>query len=113
MSSASDLGAAYRTTELRLRVLLLGDGVDTPGLVRGDEQRRLVTAEVRRLRAAFDALLALEDETRTKSAEGVSAMEEELRRIASLRSRPDATQHALLTPAEAAEVLRISPASLY
>ena len=113
MSSASDLAAAYRTTEGRLRLLLFGDGVDTPGLVRGEEQRRLVTAEVRHLRAAFDALLELEAETRTKSAEGASAMEEELRKIASLRSRPDKTQPALLTPTEAAELLRITPASLY
>ena len=54
--SAVDAREAFRTTELRLRLLLLGDGSETPGYVKGEDPRRRISAELRHLREAFAAL---------------------------------------------------------
>jgi excisionase family DNA binding protein len=115
MGSASDLAEAYRKADLRLRLLLFGDGVDTPGLVKGEEPRQRVTLEIRHLRDAFNGLLDVESEGRAKSAEGALAMEEELRSLAAVRSRGDRAggAPALLTVAEAADRLRVSTSTLY
>jgi len=84
--------------------LLLGDGINMPGLVRGEEFRRRVTAELRHMREAFNAAVVEREEGRAEKAEDrVADLEEELRRIASFRSRTqqmltDAIP-ALLTPA--------------
>ena len=102
---ASEPAKTYRRAEQRLRLLLLGDGVDSPGRVRGEEHRQQVIAELRRMRHAFDALL----EDRAEKVE--AGLEEELQRLASARSR--AQNLAFVTPAEAAVTLRISVRSIY
>jgi excisionase family DNA binding protein len=102
---ASEPAETYRRAEQRLRLLLLGDGVDSPGRVRGEEHRQQVIAELRRMRHAFDALL----EDRAEKVE--AGLEEELQRLASARSR--AQNLAFVTPAEAAVTLRISVRSIY
>jgi excisionase family DNA binding protein len=109
----------YRKADLRLRQLLLGDGSATPGLVRGEEFRLRVIAELRRMRDAFNNAVP---ESKGGRAETVGVrvadLEEELQRIASFRSRtqqmwPDAEIPALVTPAEAAKALRVSVGSIY
>ena len=37
MTSAADVAEVYRRADLRLRLLLLGDGADTPPIVRGKD----------------------------------------------------------------------------
>jgi hypothetical protein len=71
-----------------LRLSLLGDGVDTLGLVRDEEPRLQVTAELRHMREASQAVVAASDEARAEKAEARRTdLEKELRRIASIRSR--------------------------
>ena len=115
MTSATDVAEAYRKADLRLRLLLFGDGSDTPPLVRGESPRQRVTNEIRHLRDAFDALLESEREARMEIAEAASALEKELRTIASFRAGTDSkdTSPKLLTPAEAAALLGVSPSSIY
>jgi len=109
----------YRKADLRLRQLLLGDGVATTGLVRGEEFRLRVTAELRHMRDAFNAAVLDSKGGRAETVEArVADLEEELQRIASFRSRtqqmwPDAEIPALVTPAEAARALRMSVGSIY
>jgi len=118
MTPASDPVATYRKVDLQLRLLLLGDGINMPGLVRGEEFRRRVTTELRHMREAFNAAVVESEEGRAEKAEArVADLEEELLRIASFRSRTqqmltDATP-ALLTPAESAQALRMSVGSIY
>ena len=115
MTSATHVAEAYRKADLRLRLLLFGDGSDTPPLVRGESSRQRVTNEIRHLRDAFDALLESEREARMEIAEAASALEKELRTIVSLRAGTDGkdTSPKLLTPAEAAALLGFSPSSNY
>ena len=109
----------YRKADLRLRQLLLGDGVATTGLVRGEEFRLRVTAELRHMRDAFNAAVLDSKGGRAETVEArVADLEEELQRIASFRSRtqqmwPDAEIPALVTTAEAAQALRMSVGSIY
>jgi excisionase family DNA binding protein len=115
MTSAADVAEAYRKADLRLRLLLFGDGSDTPPLVRGEAPRQRVTNEIRHLRDAFDALLESESEARMEIAKAASALEKELRTIASLRAGTD-RKHAtpkFVTPAEAAALLGVSQSSIY
>ena len=116
MDSANDAIEAHRKVLLRLRLLLLGDGSETPGLVRGEDSRVRVSAELRHLRDASDALLE-GDERRAEAESRVAHLEEELLRIASLVSRPQQAEPtaipALLTPAECARVLGVSVSSVY
>ncbi len=93
----------YRKADLRLRQLLLGDGVATTGLVRGEEFRLQVTVELRRMRDALNGAV-LEGRAETVGAR-VADLEEELRRIASFRSR---TQQ-MWPDAESAQVDIVSP----
>ena len=118
--AGSDPAETYRTADLRLRQLLLGDGVDTPGLVKGEDLRLRVIRNLRRMREAFNAAVLDGEHVAVEKAETrVAELEEELRMIASARSR---TQHqtlsrsetsALMTPAEAAQTLRVSKSSIY
>jgi len=109
----------YRKADLRLRQLVLGDGFATTGLVRGEEFRLQVTAELRRMRDAFNAAVVESEGGRAEKVRArVADLEEELQRIASFRSRaqqmwPDAEIPALVTPAEAAQALRVSVGSIY
>jgi hypothetical protein len=87
VTDAEELAEAYRRAERRLQELLFGDGVYTPGLVRGEEGRDEVTSALRRMRNAFAAALAENEEGRAEKAETRNAdLEEELRRIAVSRS---------------------------
>lgn len=109
----SDPLETYRRADRRLRLLLLGDGIDTVGRVKGEEHREQVTAELRRMRKAVDALL----ERHGLAADGSSSLglEEDLQRIAASRSRMQDTAPvpSFVTPAEAAEALRMSVSSIY
>ena len=111
----ADRREAFRTTELRLRLLLLGDGSETPGLVKGEDPRRRVGAELRHLRVAFDALGEEAIRATTATAQ-VADLERELLRAAAQRGaavpRPS-PDPALLTPAECAQALRVSVGTVY
>ena len=115
MTSDIDIAEAYRKAELRLRLLLFGDGADTPPLIKGDTPRQRVTIELKHLRNAFDALLDRERVSRAEIAEAASALENEVLMIAALRAEEHLAAEAsrLLTPAEAAEMLGVSPSSVY
>ena len=84
----------------------------------GEESRQHVLAELRRMRHAFDAAILESEAGRADNAESrVAGLEEEVQQIASSRSR---THHAwadavpaLVTPAEAAQALRMSVDSIY
>lgn len=82
MPDGDDLIEMYKKADLRLRSLLLGDGLYEAGIVKGDEARTQVVRELARLRAAFDALR--EREKRQVAAEKARAadLEEELRSVA-------------------------------
>ncbi len=66
MSGSAEIVETYRRAELRLRLLLLGDGSDVPPLVKGETPRQRVSSEIKHLRAAFDALLQTELESHTE-----------------------------------------------
>jgi excisionase family DNA binding protein len=103
-----DAAAVFRRAEHRLRAVLLGDGMDLMGLVRGEERREEVTRELRRMHQAFEAALQA-GEPEVEAEPRIAELEEELRRIAASRTRGD----ALLTVDEVAERLRISKSSVY
>ncbi len=113
MTSATELAEAYRKADLRLRLLLFGDGSDTPPLVRGEAPRQRVTNEIRHLRDAFDALLESESEAHAETAAAASTLEQELLQIASLRVGTGHSAPTFVTPAEAAALLGVSPSSIY
>ena len=81
--------------------------------VKGEEHRQQVTAELRRMRNAVDALLE-RDHPSTDRSSGLG-LEEDLQRIAASSSRMQDTALVprFVTPAEAAEALRISVSSIY
>jgi excisionase family DNA binding protein len=108
----------YGKAELRLRVLLFGDGTEVAGRVRGEEFREQARTELRRMRNAFDAVASEVPELRPDEADTRSAsLEDDLRRIASSASRPEEIWSSgnldLMTPAEVASVLRVSVSSVY
>lgn len=116
MGLQSDLPERYRRADLRLRQLLLGDSSETPGVVKGDEARQRVSAELRHMRDAFAESIEHDDEPRAERAEGrVAELEEELRRIAAARARPEPRREpaGFLTAAEAAQALGVSASSVY
>ena len=116
----NDTVESYRKAELRLRQVLLGDGVDTPGLVKGEDLRSRVTRDLRRMRDALDSAVRADEHAHVQQAENrLAGLEEELRRLISAgpgardlpRSGPDTAE--LMTPAEAARALRVSASSIY
>ena len=119
MTPVSGPAESYRKADLRIRQLLLGDGSATTGVVRGEEFRLRVTAELRRMRDAFNAVVLESEGGRAETAETrIADLEEELLRIASFRSRvlqmwPDAEVPALVTPSEAAQAVRMSVGTIY
>lgn len=119
VTPVSGAAESYRKADLRMRQMLLGDGSATPGVVRGEEFRLRVTAELRRMRDAFNAVVLESEGGRAETAESrIADLEEELLRIASFRTRvlqmwPDAEIPALLTPAEAAQAARVSVGTIY
>ena len=56
MRPADDPRENYRRVEQRLRDVLLGDGMNSPGVVKGEEQRAKVSAHLRMMREAVDEL---------------------------------------------------------
>lgn len=56
MRPADDPREKYRKVEQRLRDVLLGDGMNSPGVVKGEEQRAKVSAHLRMMREAVDEL---------------------------------------------------------
>ena len=116
----TDTVESYRKAELRLRQVLLGDGIDTPGLVKGEDLRFRVNRDLRRMRDAFNSAVLADETAHVQQAEQrLAGLEEELRRLVSAgsgardlpRSGPDAAE--LMTPAEAAQALRVSASSIY
>ena len=74
----------------RLRRLLLGDGMGSPGRLKGEEARAQATRDLRRMREAFDAVVARSEESRTEKADveaRVADLQEELKRIAASTAR--------------------------
>jgi len=117
-TSSGRQAESYRQAHLRLRLLLLGDGIDTPGRVRGEADRQQVSAELRRMRSAFDAVVEEAEAHRTDAVdERVEGLDEALRGAASSprtpQIRPDAEIPALVTPADPAVALRVSIGSVY
>jgi excisionase family DNA binding protein len=113
MGLHSDLPERYRRADLRLRLLLFGDGSETPAVVKGDEVRQRVSAELRHMRDAFTQSIEHAEEPRVEPDEGrVAELEEELRRIAAARAQPE-SRRDVLTAAEAAQALGISASSVY
>ena len=93
----------YHKAERRLRALLFGDGVNTPGLVRGEERRRVVAADLRRMRNAYQAVLLQSEEWREQKVEaGGAELHDELRRIAAEKrhTHPDGNLELRRTPEE-------------
>jgi excisionase family DNA binding protein len=119
VTPVSGAAESYRKADLRIRQLLLGDGSATTGLVKGEEFRLRVTADLRRMRDAFNVVVLESEGGRAETEESRAAdLETELVRIASFRSRvqqmwPDADVPALMTPAEAAEAVRMSVGTIY
>jgi hypothetical protein len=80
----------FRSAERRVRHLLFGDGVEEPGRLKGEQVREEVTRALRRMREAFDAIVAGSEEGQEKTAEAearVAGLEEELTRIAAAKGR--------------------------
>jgi hypothetical protein len=73
----------------RLRQLLFGDGVDMPGKLKGEDARAQAMRDLRRMRDAFAAVVARNEEGRTEKADveaRVADLQEELKRIAASRA---------------------------
>jgi len=113
MHEGEDVVEAYRRAELRLRLMLLGDGTSEPGMVRGEEPRARASAALRRMRDLFTQAVAEEAE-RAPASEGRPArLEADLHRIAASVASGDDEPGRLLTPAEAADELGVSVSSVY
>jgi excisionase family DNA binding protein len=114
MDTPSDVAKSYRTAELRLRSLLLGDGTETVGLARRDEDRTRVIANLRRMRDAFNALAThAEDAAEVEQAGArIAQFMEDLLRAATERAHPPASDDQL-SAAEAAQQLGMSTSTLY
>ena len=83
--SFSDDRDKFRSAERRVRSLLFGDGVEQPGRLKGEEVREEAARALRRMREAFDAVLAGSEESHEQKAgvePRVADLEEELTRIA-------------------------------
>ena len=111
--SAQDVVEDFRKADLRLRLLLFGDGAVTPPLVKGEVPRQRVTSEIKHLRAAFDRLVERERASRSEVADAARALESELTQRAALQAAARAEGAPLVTPVEAAKVLGMSSSSVY
>jgi hypothetical protein len=73
----------------RLRRLLLGDGM-SPGRLKSEDAQAQATRDLRRMREAFDAVIARSEESRTEKADveaRFADLQEELKRIAAAAVR--------------------------
>jgi hypothetical protein len=83
----------------RLRRLLFGDDMYVPGRLKGEEAREQARRELRRMRVAFDAIIARSEESRTETADveaRFADLQEELKRIAA--SKASAARGATPSP---------------
>jgi hypothetical protein len=88
--SFSDDRDNFRRAEQRVRHLLFGDGVFESGRLKGEETRDEVARALRRMREAFDTVLAGSEESHEQQASveaRVADLEEELTRIARSKAR--------------------------
>src|SRR5262245_48027564 len=99
MAQDVEIAETFRRAELRLRLVLLGDGVSEPGAVKGEEARLRVTSTLRQMREAFAQ--AVEEARRSSSTEQPTA---ELR---------EPTPDPLLTPSEVADEVGVSVDAVY
>lgn len=116
MTEDGDLVEAYRRADQRLRLMLLGDGVSEPGMVKGEEPRARTTAALRHMRDLFNRAAGEESERVIAAEARMARLEEELLRLASLAAKdeePGEDPGRFLTPAEAAEELGVSVSSVY
>jgi hypothetical protein len=73
----------------RLRRLLFGDDIYAPGKLKGEEARAQATRDLRRMREAFDAVVARSEKGHTEKADvdaRVADLQEELTRIAASKA---------------------------
>lgn len=108
-----DLVEAYRRAELRLRLMLLGDGMTEPGMVKGEESRARVTAALRGMRDVFTRAVGESGERETTTEAQIARLEDELQRVARLAAHAETDADRLLTPAEAANELGVSVNAVY
>lgn len=74
----------------RLRRLLLGDGMGSPGRLKGEDAQAQATRDLRRMRETFDAVVVRSDEGRTEKAvveARFADLQEELKSIAATTAR--------------------------
>ena len=101
----------YRRAEQRLRLLLLGDGLSEPGVVKGEEARMRVTTALRQMRESFAEALGAEARA--------TELQDELLRLAARHADASAATESetqpepLLTPAEVARELDVSVGRVY
>jgi excisionase family DNA binding protein len=108
-----EVAETYRRAEQRLRLLLLGDALSEPGIVKGEEARMHVTTALRQMREAFAEALD-EDARRAEAAEArVTELQDELLRLASRNVPATTEQELLLSPAEVARELEVSVDAVY
>ena len=73
----------------RLRRLLFGDDMDVPGRLKGEDARAQAKRDLRRMRDAFDAVVARSEESSTEKADveaRVADLQEELTQIAASKA---------------------------
>jgi excisionase family DNA binding protein len=113
MEHAGDAAEAYRRADQRLRLLLLGDGLSEPGIVKGEEARLRVTTALRHMREAFAETLD-DDARRAEAAQTqVTELQEELLRLASQAAAAGPKEVALLSPRDVARELDVSVNAVY
>lgn len=70
-----------------MRDALFGDGVLSPGYVKGQEARELIVRDLRRMREAFDGVLQSNEAALAEAGVRVTDLEEELKKIAASKAR--------------------------
>lgn len=117
MNQDGDLVEAYRRADQRLRLMLLGDGLSEPGIVKGEEARARATAALRQMRELFNQALAVDTERADAAESRSTQLEAELLHLAERAARAEQPggdeADRFLTPAEAAEELGVSVSSVY
>ena len=99
MTQDLEIAEAFRRADLRLRLMLLGDGMSEPGAVKGEEARQRVTSALRQMREAFAQAI--------EQAQRPPATEEPM------REETEPTPDPLLTPSEVADEVGVSVDAVY
>lgn len=108
-----EVAETYRRAEQRLRLLLLGDGLSQPGVVKGEEARMRVTTALRQMRESFAEALD-EGAGRAEAAEArVTELQDELLRLASRAVAKTTEPDPLLRPSDVARELHVSVDAVY